>query len=78
MSFRTRLTLFFLLIVVVPMVALGAVVVRLVADSEHGKASARASAYATVAVQSYRRLAARGAREARVLAADPQLAAALR
>ncbi len=78
MSFRTRLTLFFLLLVVVPMVALGVVVVRLVADSEQGKASARGSAYATAAIQSYRRIADDGARQARTIARDPVLAAALR
>ena len=78
MSFRTRLTLFFVLLVVVPMVALGVVVVRLVSDSEHGKASARGGAFATVASESYRRSASRGVRQARILAADQQLVVALR
>lgn len=78
MSFRTRLTLFFVLLVVVPMVALGVVVVRLVSDSEHGKASARGGAFATVASESYRRIALRGARHAQALAADQTLVAALR
>jgi diguanylate cyclase (GGDEF)-like protein len=78
MSFRTRLTLFFVLIVIVPMVALGVVVVRLVGDSEQGKAAARSAAYLTVAREDFRRQAARAAREASALAADPALAAALR
>jgi hypothetical protein len=34
MSFRTRLTGFFILIVVVPMVAVGFLVFRLIGDSE--------------------------------------------
>ncbi len=78
MSFRSRLTLFFLLIVVVPMVALGVVVARLVSDSEQGKTSARSDASATALAHSYRWIAARGERAARTLGADPALADALR
>ena len=37
MSFRTRLTLFFVLIVIVPMVAVGVVVFRLISDNETAK-----------------------------------------
>jgi diguanylate cyclase (GGDEF)-like protein len=77
MSFRTRLTLFFLLIVVVPMIALGGVVTRLVADSERGKAAAGNRAHAATALAAYERLAADGARHARALAGDAALAAAL-
>ena len=40
MSFRARLTIFFALIVVVPMVAIGVLMFRLIDDSEHGKADA--------------------------------------
>jgi diguanylate cyclase (GGDEF)-like protein len=50
MSFRTRLTTFFVLIVVVPMVAVGFLVLRLISDSEQGKADARANGVLTVAV----------------------------
>jgi diguanylate cyclase (GGDEF)-like protein len=78
MSFRTRLTLFFVLIVIVPMVALAIVVVRLVGDSEQGKATARSAAFVSVARADYRQQAARAARAASALAADPVLAAALR
>jgi diguanylate cyclase (GGDEF)-like protein len=78
MSFRTRLTVFFVLIVVVPMIALGVVVSRLVADSEQGKVNARRGAYATASVSTYRRIVARGSRHARLIAADPAFAAALR
>jgi diguanylate cyclase (GGDEF)-like protein len=53
MSFRTRLTGFFVLIVVVPMVAMGFLVFRLISDSEHGKADARASGLATAAASLY-------------------------
>jgi len=53
MSFRTRLTSFFLLIVVLPMLAVGVLVFRLIADSEQGKADARASGLATVATSLY-------------------------
>src|SRR5436190_6292668 len=41
MSFRTRLTLFFVLIVIVPMVAVGVVVFRLISDNETAKVEAR-------------------------------------
>ena len=44
MSFRNRLTLFFVLIVVVPMVAVAFVLFRLIADNESGKADARLAA----------------------------------
>jgi diguanylate cyclase (GGDEF)-like protein len=53
MSFRTRLTGFFVLIVVVPMVAVGFLVFRLISDSAHGKADARASGVATAAASIY-------------------------
>jgi diguanylate cyclase (GGDEF)-like protein len=77
MSFRTRLTLFFVLIVVVPMIALGVVVARLVSDSQHAKATARNRATAAAALANFQRLAADGTRDARTLAGDDQLAAAL-
>jgi len=77
MSFRTRLTVFFVLIVLVPMAALGVVVSRLVDDSERGKAQARASAHLAGAVALYERGADSGLRAARVVGADRALAAAL-
>jgi diguanylate cyclase (GGDEF)-like protein len=62
MSFRTRLTTFFVLIVVVPMVAVGFLVLRLISDSEQGKADARANGVLTTAVGLYETesVAARG------------------
>jgi diguanylate cyclase (GGDEF)-like protein len=77
MSFRTRLTLFFVLIVVVPMTALGFVVVRLVSDSERGKAAAQNRSSAAAAAASFERLSVKGARDARRLAHDDRLLSAL-
>jgi diguanylate cyclase (GGDEF)-like protein len=75
MSFRARLTLFFVLIVVVPMIALGVVVARIVSDSHHAKSTAQNRASAAAARNSFHRLAQDGARAARALAHDPAFAA---
>jgi diguanylate cyclase (GGDEF)-like protein len=53
MSFRNRLTGFFVLIVVLPMIAVGFLVFRLIGDSARGKAEARASGLAAVASSVY-------------------------
>jgi diguanylate cyclase (GGDEF)-like protein len=53
MSFRTRLTGFFVLIVVLPMLAVGFLVFRLIGDSEQGKSDARASGVAAAATSLY-------------------------
>jgi diguanylate cyclase (GGDEF)-like protein len=53
MSFRTRLTSFFVLIVVIPMLAVGFLVFRLIGDSQQGKADARADGVATAAASLY-------------------------
>jgi diguanylate cyclase (GGDEF)-like protein len=53
MSFRTRLTSFFIVIVVVPMIAVGFLVFRLISQSEQGKADARANGLATAAASIY-------------------------
>ena len=53
MSFRTRLTSFFILIVVIPMLAVGFLVFRLISDSEQGKADARVNGLATAAASLY-------------------------
>jgi diguanylate cyclase (GGDEF)-like protein len=53
MSFRTRLTGFFVLIVVVPMIAVGFLVFRLISDSQTGKADARADGLASAAASLY-------------------------
>jgi hypothetical protein len=53
MSFRTRLTSFFVLIVVIPMLAVGFLVFRLIGDSQQGKADGRADGVATAAASLY-------------------------
>src|SRR5437763_16764032 len=53
MSFRSRLTSFFVLIVVIPMLAFGFLVFRLIGDSEQGKADARTNGLATAAASLY-------------------------
>ncbi|PZS09036.1 MAG: hypothetical protein DLM64_11395 [Solirubrobacterales bacterium] len=70
MSFRTRLTSFFVLIVVVPMAAFGILVYRLIGDSEQGKADARANGVATVAASIYSNAIATAQAEAGTIAHD--------
>jgi diguanylate cyclase (GGDEF)-like protein len=53
MSFQSRLTSFFVLIVVIPMAAVGVLVFRLIGDSQTGKADARANGAASVAGSVY-------------------------
>ena len=53
MSFRARLTIFFLLIVIVPMTAVGFLVFRLIDDSTTGKSEARANGLASAAASVY-------------------------
>ena len=78
MSFRGRLLLFFTIIVVVPMIAVGLVLFSLTEDSEHGKVDARLASGVRTALSLYEegREAARGPL-ARV-ASDDTLTAALR
>ena len=54
MSFRNRLALFFVLIVIVPMVAVTFLLFRLIAQSENGKSNAAISAQHEVAKQLFR------------------------
>src|SRR4051794_16777319 len=78
MSFRARLFLFFVIIVVVPMIAVALVLFSLTKDSETGKADAQIAQGLRVAFGQY----ADGRRDARVsldkVARDSDLAAALR
>jgi diguanylate cyclase (GGDEF)-like protein len=53
MSFRARLTVFFAVIVVVPMVAIGVLMFSLINDSQQGKADARAGGIAAAAGSLY-------------------------
>ena len=77
MSFRRRLTLFFVLIVVVPMVALAAIVVQVAGSAQTGKADARLSAGLETALGVYETEQDLAERDAREAAADPALAAAI-
>jgi diguanylate cyclase (GGDEF)-like protein len=78
MSFRNRLTLFFVLIVVVPMVAVAFVLFRLIADNESGKADARLAAANSSAINLYHEDYNRAQRAAAKIGADVALAQALR
>ena len=73
MSFRTRLTTFFVLIVIVPMVAIGVLGFRLISDSEQGKADARAGGLATAAASVYQSAMAQARTDAAAIARDPVL-----
>ena len=53
MSFRARLTIFFLVIVIVPMTAVSFLVFRLIDDSTTGKSEARANGLASAAASVY-------------------------
>lgn len=68
MSFRTRLTTFFVVIVVVPMAAMAFLVFRLIDDSQAGKADARASGIAIVAASVYQNSSLQASLQARALA----------
>jgi len=68
MSFRTRLTSFFVLIVVIPLAAVGILVFRLISDSQQGKADARANGLASVASSLYRSDSLTARADARTLA----------
>jgi diguanylate cyclase (GGDEF)-like protein len=68
MSFRARLLIFFVLIVVVPMVAMGVLMFRLISDSQQGKADARAGGLAAAAASLYQAESALGRGDAEALA----------
>jgi diguanylate cyclase (GGDEF)-like protein len=78
MSFRNRLTLFFVLIVVVPMVAVAFVLFRLIADNESGKADARLAATKGSAINLYREDYNRANVAAEKIGGDVALSQALR
>jgi hypothetical protein len=70
MSFRARLTIFFVVIIVVPMVAIGVLMFRLIDESQQGEADARAVALASVAGSVYQSAAAAARADADTLAHD--------
>ena len=73
MSFRTRLTSFFVVIVVVPMVAVGVLVYSLISDSEHAKAEARANGLVSAAVAQYASASSAARADAATIARNPSL-----
>jgi diguanylate cyclase (GGDEF)-like protein len=77
LSFRGRLTLFFLLIVVLPMIAVAVLVTQVTTQSRNGKADARLAAGLETALSVYRDDAARAQRAANQLGHNPALGAAL-
>ena len=78
MSFRNRLRLFFLAIVLLPMIAVGAAFFVILGGTESGKADAGAAARIDVARQIYRDVRDEGTRQARRIATDVPFATALR
>jgi diguanylate cyclase (GGDEF)-like protein len=78
MTFRRRLTIFFLLIVVLPMIALAVVVTELSGESRTGKADARLAAGLEAALSLQEAELDQSARAARELAREDALASALR
>src|SRR5438552_940504 len=77
MSFRTRLLLFFTIIVVVPMGAVALVLFSITSQSEQGKADARIAEGLRVAFSAYRQDRAAALPELRQVARDPDLRRAL-
>jgi diguanylate cyclase (GGDEF)-like protein len=78
MSFRNRLILFFFLIVVVPMVAVGLVLFDLISNNESGKADARLAANYRAAIHLSEEDRGDADRAAGVIGRDSTLAQALR
>ncbi len=78
MSFRTRLTLFFVIIALLPMVAVAVLVTRFATESRTGKADARLAEGTSTALVLYRRNAAQARADARRAAREGAFMAALR
>jgi hypothetical protein len=76
-DFRARLRLFFVLLVIVPMIALAVVLFTLTARSETGKADAGISGGVRTAFGMYEERAAAAGPALREVASDPQLTSAL-
>jgi diguanylate cyclase (GGDEF)-like protein len=68
MSFRARFTRFFVLIVVIPMIAVGFLVFTLISESEQGKTDARASGVLSAATSVYGNSSAAASADARSIA----------
>jgi diguanylate cyclase (GGDEF)-like protein len=77
MSFRNRLTVFFIVLVILPMIVVAAVGFVLASDSEQGKTDARLSEAQRSASGLFRESQDRAENAARAIARDPELAQAL-
>src|ERR671916_502867 len=77
MNFRTRLLLFFVIIVVVPMIAVAIVLFSITEDNETGKADASLAAALRVARQVYNSERSAAQTEVAEVAADSELGMAL-
>jgi diguanylate cyclase (GGDEF)-like protein len=77
LSFRRRLTLFFVLIVVLPMIALAVLVAQVTGESESGKADARLAGLLETAISIYERAVDDAQAAGNDLARDPALGEAL-
>ena len=78
MSVRARLTLFFVLIVIVPMLSVAIVLFRLISDNETGKADSSLAAHQQAARNIYRAATAQANRAIEGVGADRILAESLR
>src|SRR5689334_4497186 len=78
MSFRARLTLFFVLIVIVPMLSVAIVLFRLIADNETGKADAGVRVSRDVAMNMYADAERDADKVVSAVGTDERLARALR
>jgi diguanylate cyclase (GGDEF)-like protein len=76
-SFRSRLTSFFIGIVILPMVAVSVILFRLVADSERGKTDARLGSAQTAASGFFSHEVKRAAQAGREIGSSQQLADAI-
>jgi len=77
MSFRNRLTLFFVMIVIVPMVSVAVVVFRLISDNETSKLDAQVGQAQTTAVGLYKDARDQAGIQAGAVARDPVMSRAL-
>jgi diguanylate cyclase (GGDEF)-like protein len=78
MSLRGRLRLFFLMIVVVPLIVVGAVFYLLIASNESAKSDAQVSAHSDTAIALYEEAFREARRDARAIARDVPFATAIR
>ncbi|HVL95813.1 MAG TPA: diguanylate cyclase [Solirubrobacteraceae bacterium] len=76
-SFRSRLTAFFIVIVILPMLAVSVILFRLVSDSERGKSDARIAQAQTAAEGLFRDEERRAADAGRRIGRSPALAEAI-